>query len=483
MKVNSFFARTIVLILLVFLGMESCSERGEIIRQMRGLKNNSVPVDIAEIQKRGKLIVLAENSSTSFFIYRGKKMGFEYELLEAFANEINVPLEIRIVENLDDLIRMLNNGEGDLIACNYTVNRKRAKKIDFSVPFIRTQQVLIQRKPSNFWKLSVEEREKAVIRDPIHLAHKKVHVWKNSSYCQRLNHLQEEIGEAIYIQKESGIVSAEDLIQKVSEGTIDYTVAEENVALINENFYPNIDTRTPLSIRQKIAFGLRKNSPELKKTLNSWLKNYITSRKFLALRTKYFSPEKSTFNTPNYSANILKGELSPFDKLFKEICKKHGWDWHLTAALAYQETKFNPNAVGFGGAYSIMQFMPNTGPKYGVYPDSPVETQIEGGVRKLKRDFNEWKEIPDSTQRLKFTLATYNAGKGHVQDAQRLAKKHGLNHLAWDGNVEMMILSLSKGDYYRDGVVKFGALRGSHTHKYVRSIYSRYLEWKAVYTK
>ena len=89
---------------------------------------NSVRFDLPEILKKGKITVLAENSSTSFFIYRGKKMGFEYEVLKEFANELGVELEVKIVDNLDDITKRLNEGEGDIVACNRSEERRVGKE-------------------------------------------------------------------------------------------------------------------------------------------------------------------------------------------------------------------------------------------------------------------------------------------------------------------------------------------------------------------
>ena len=460
--------------------LSNCSEEAE--SQVEKFEHPSISIDLAEILKRGKLTVLAENSSTSFFIYRGKKMGFGYEILKEFANELGVELEIKIVNNLDDLTEMLNNGDGDLIACNYTVTRERSKLIDFSVPILRTPQVLIQRKPEGWEEMEKVKIEKELLRDPAQLMHKKVHVWKNSSYYRRLMHLQEEIGDTIFIVEEDGNIGGEELIEMVSEGLIDYTVTEANIAKINQRFFENLDISTEISVRQKIAFGMRKSSPLLNERLDKWLTNFKVKRTFKYLKSKYFDWKKSPVKTADYLAILKGGQLSKFDVIFKKAAAVYGGlDWQFIASVAYQESKFNPNVVGFGGAYGMMQFMPNTGPKYGVYPNSTPEVQIYGAMKKMNSDFNNWNNIPDKEQRAKFTLATYNAGKGHIEDAQRLAKKYGLNPFVWDENVEKMLLNLSKSEFYRDEVVRNGAMRGAHTYKYVRTIYARYLEWKSVY--
>lgn len=438
-------------------------------------------IDLPNIIKRGKLIVLAENSSTSYFIYKGKKMGFEYELLTQFAESIGVELEVKIVKNLDSLTVMLNRGEGDLIACNYTVTKERSKQISFSEAFIQTQQVLVQRKPDGWKDMEEEEWKAQLITDPIQLAQKEVRVWKNSSYYQRLLHLQEEIGDTIFIEGVQGTVGGEELIEMVSTGLIDYTITENNVAKVNEQFFDNLYTDLDLSVKQKMAFGLRKSSPLLKAKLDAWLLDFKLRPTYSYIFKKYF--ELKHITSGNKFSNILLNgsNISEFDALFKKAQEVSGWDWRLIAAIAYQESKFNPDAHSFGGAYGMMQFMPNTGPHYGVFPDSPPSVQIMGGAKKLMSDEKFWKDIPDDLERKKFALASYNAGRGHVQDAQNLARKHGLNPHKWEGHVEAMLLNLSKQEYYQDEVVRNGMLRGTTTYNYVHHVIERYMEWVTQY--
>ena len=100
---------------------------------------------------------------------------------------------------------------------------------------------------------------------------------------------------------------------------------------------------------------------------------------------------------------------------------------------------------------------------------------------KLKADEKYWSMVTDPLQRKKFSLASYNAGRGHILDAQRLAKKHGLNPNIWDDNVEQMLLNLSKQEYYQDEVVRHGMVRSRTTYNYVREVTERYFEWIAIY--
>jgi membrane-bound lytic murein transglycosylase F len=455
----------------------SCSTKSEDKKSI----DPEVKIDLQEILKKGKLVVLAENSSTSYFIYRGKKMGFEYELLKEFCSEIGVELEIKTITDFKDILSQLNNGEVDLIACNFAITKSVKEEIDFSNPFLRTSQVLIQRLPDNFENLKKEDVLQKVLNDPIQLAHKKIYVRRKSSYYNRLINLQEEIGDSILIHEESSSISTEELIEQVAEGKIDFTIAEKNVAQVNSRFYDNLNTDLEISIRQNVGFGLRKNSVLLKAKLNEWLNAYSKKPQFRYTKHKYFELSNLTEKSQAKFSSLKGGQISAFDHIFKQEAAKNGWDWTLIAAVAYQESKFNPYVTGFGGSYGMMQFMPEVGPKFGVYPNSTPEVQIAGGMKKLLKDYDSWPEVTDKTQRQKFALASYNAGLSHIKDAQRLAKKYGLNPIVWDENVEIMVKNLSNREYYQDEVVKFGAMKGSHTQKYVMSVFSRYLSYKSAF--
>ncbi len=436
--------------------------------------------DLDKIIKRGKLIVLAENSSSTYFNYREKDMGFEYEILKEYTKKLGVELEVKVIDNLDHMIEDMKAGKGDLIACNLTITKERNNIMNFSAPLLNISQVLIQRKKGTDTTGQIE-----YISEASELAGKKVHVWKESSYYDRLKNLQDEIGDTILIQGENGILGSEELIEMVSEGIIDYTVVEENIAKINARFFSNLDINVPLSAKQKIAFGMRQTSPLLKASMDSWLSEFMTTSAYKYIYHKYFELGMHSFEgdakTDIKPQNNSKGKLADYKAYFEAAGKKHSIDWRWLAALSYQESRFDPKAVSFGGAYSMMQFMPEIGPSYGVYPDSPADVQIMGGAKKLSADFKSWKSIPDARQRMKFALASYNCGQGHVYDAQRLATKNGKDPKVWDANVEDWILLLSKKEFYGDEVVRHGSMRGTITFKYVREITERYEHYRKEY--
>ena len=211
------------------------------------------------------------------------------------------------------------------------------------------------------------------------------------------------------------------------------------------------------------------------------LDRYIRSVEYRAdiafLKNFYFGVSLP-INMKRYLVPRFKnGVLSPFDNLFKAAAEKYGWDWKLLAAISFKESRFNPSALGGGGAFGLMQFMPTIGRKYGVSITSTPQQQINAGMKLLYNAYASWSSIPSNEQRIKFTLASYNAGKAHIDDAQRLAKKHGLNPMVWDGNVQLMVNNLSLAKYYNDEVVRFGAYHGK-ADRYANLVYQIYLSWK-----
>lgn len=448
---------------LLFLFLFSCSEEKDSRYQPMAISK----ADLPSVVKRGKLRVLAENSATSFFIYRGRKMGFEYEILNDFAASLGLELEIIVIDDMSKVHSLLKDNKADILACNYTVTGTRKTDIAFSIPYLQTNQVLVQRTKDS-------KSITPFISDPIQLGGKKIDVPENSSYFQRLKNLQEEIGDTIVIRSAMGGIGTEELIELVSDGQIDYTVTERNVAIVNLSFYDNLDIQTPVSFNQNIAFGLNKDAPLLLKRLNTWLKSYLQKERFTWLKRKYFNPASGRSTLPGDLGTIRKGQLSPFDDLLKREAAKHNFDWRLLAAIIQHESNFQANAQGFGGAYGLMQFMPGVGPKYGVFPGASAAQQVKGGMKMIASIEAQWKSVQDVKQRQKFILACYNAGASHILDARELARKKGLNPYRWDDNVEEMVKLLSRKQYYSDPVVKNGAFHGNFTRRYVREIMERY---------
>ena len=467
------FLKFTLLLVLLLTGFNTCKEK-----EKGSFINLS---SIEKIKKKGKLVAVMDFNSTNYFIYRGEPMGYQYELLQLLAKELDVKLEVKVENDVDENFNMLNKGECDIIAINLTITKDRANKIDFTYPHSQTRQVLVQRKPDNWESLSADEIEERLIRNQLDLAKKVVYVQKGTSYATRIKNLSDEIGDSIKIIEKAD-KEVEELIELVAIGEIDYTVVDENVALVNQIYYPILDVKTAVSFPQNLAWGLRKGDESLKTEIDNWLVSFRKTAQYNIIYDKYFkNPRSVRIIESDYYSNS-SGKVSQYDEYIKKYSKEIDWDWRLLASLVYQESRFKYNAQSWAGAYGLMQLMPTTARRFGVNKDSPAEMQIKAGV-----DFIKWLDkrfdirgIDNEEERIKFILASYNVGLGHILDARRLAEKNGLDPDVWQDNVDEYILKKSNPKYYKDPVVKYGYCRGSETYNYVYQILDRYEHYKNI---
>ena len=435
--------------------------------------------DIAQIKEEGILKALTTYSGTSYFLYRGKTMGFEYELLERFAEYLGVELEIVITNDIDSLFNELNDGDVDLVAHSLTITKERKQEVNFTDYLYLKNQVLVQKKPDNWRKMKWNKVEKTLVHDAIELIDDTVSVRKNTSYFHRLNNLSSEIGGEIVIDTLPGSLATDEIIEMVVDGTIKYTIADKNIASINASYYPILDIDVPISFSQRIAWAVRSNSPNLLDAANEWLKEFKKEVDYNVIFNKYFKNTrafKTRIKSDFYSLNNNK--ISKYDEIIKKNAAILGWDWRLVASLIYQESQFDPKAKSWAGAHGLMQIMPATAKELGVTDRSNPEQVIRGGTKYLKLLYERFDMVEDSIQRIKFAMASYNCGYGHVTDAQKLAEKRDIDKNIWDDHINNIILELSYPKNYNDPVVEYGYVRGTEPYNYVSNIFERYDHYK-----
>jgi membrane-bound lytic murein transglycosylase F len=338
-----------------------------------------------------------------------------------------------------------------------------------------TRQMLVQRLPDNWQRMSTrDEIESRLLRSSLDLPGKTIHVQQGSIFKQRLETLADEIGDTIYIIEDKRDV--EELISAVANGDIKYTVADEQMALVNARFHSNIDVRTPLSFPQRLAWALRKQPDnELLKEINDWLASFGNTLEARLIYNKYFEGSRSARLSRSEFHSFTGGRVSVYDDIIREVAREIEWDWRLLASLIYQESEFKPDAVSWAGAYGLMQFMPVVMEQFGIDTSTSPEEQIRVGgtfIRYLDRQIPE--TIADPNERIKFILASYNAGVGHVLDARRLAQKFNKSPDIWTDHVDFFMLNKSKPTFYRDPVVYYGYARGDETYRFVTEILERF---------
>ena len=427
-----------------------------------------LPIDSSRINPNDTIRAVTLYSSISYFQYKMQAMGYEYDLIKDFAASRELVLDLSVAENIPRMIEMLENGETDIIAYPVQIDNELKQKFLFCGIEGQSTQVLVQK----------ADKKDTLLTDVTQLIGKEIFVKPDTRYATRLKNLDVELGGGIQIHEVSNdSISEVDLIEMVSKGEIRYTVSDNNIARLNKTYFWNLDINLNISFPQRSSWMVRKNDRLLADAINKWAETRNVNISYKATLKRYFELSKSPYTAE--LSEVKDGNISPFDDIFKKYARIIGWDWQLLAAISYQESRFKPDVVSWAGAEGLMGIMPNTAKALGISPHElkNPDKGIQTGVDCLRRFRQGFLSIEDSTEQIKFTLASYNAGIGHIYDAQKLAKKYGKNPELWSDVVEYVKLK-NDPKYYNDPVCKHGYLRGSETVAYVHDVMQRYQYYK-----
>lgn len=429
-------------------------------------KKETYLLDLQGIQNRGFIRAAVDNNSTGYYIYRGRRMGYEYELLRDLAKRLNVQLHLVMVENIDRAFDYLAEGKVDLIAMNLEKNLERSEKTSYSLPLGKMNTVLVGNESSG--KITSWEQ----------LASDTIYVREGAVYKTQLCDLKDSL------QLNYTIIPTFDheemLIDQVADGEIKWTIADQNIAQANATYYDDLDISWKVQRDGDVSWVVRDNSPKLLNSLNTWLSE--KKKRFIPdVYAKYFLNSKNSYFRSNSPFSSLAGnQISVYDDIIKDGAEELGWDWRLLASLVYKESRFDTVATSYAGAKGLLQLMPVTLERFGVDNPNDPSQSLMGGVRYLRYLDKFWMErVPDTSERLKFVLASYNIGHGHVEDAWRLTMKFGENTQTWS-DVSKFLELKSDPDYYRDPIVKSGFAKGHLAVNYVKDVMSVFESYKAL---
>jgi membrane-bound lytic murein transglycosylase F len=422
--------------------------------------------DFQQIIEKQELKVLTLPGSMSYFIYKGEPKGYEYELLNDFAESNNLQINIKLADNETKLAEMLENGEGDLIAYNIPITKEGKKQLIYCGREVINEQVLIQR----------ANRKDTILKDVVDLIGKEVLLIHDSKYYRRMMNLNDELGGGIQIRTiDKDTITTEDLIEMVSHGKIPYTVSDIDLAKLNKTYFKNINISLVVGHPQRSSWAVRNTMPGLAEAVNQWFEKNKNNPKLAEINKRYFEMSKAFDGT---NPVLKKGQISRFDEFFKKYAKQYGYDWRLLASISWQESNFLTNSASWKGASGLMGLMPRTAQALGVSGDElyDPEQNIKAACKLLVKLEKYFSGI-EKEERVKYVLSAYNAGQAHVLDAQALAGKYGKDPKNWE-DVESYLLLKSQPEYYNDSVCRVGYLRGKETVDYVSSVMSRWDYYK-----
>lgn len=415
--------------------------------------------DLAEIRDKRVLRLLTRNSSATYFLWRGRLVGFEYELVRAFAESLDVRLEVIVPRPGEDMFAMLAEGKADLIAAAMTPTDDRERRgIAYSRPYNYVSQVVVA---------PVGE---ANLTHPHDLAHRTIYVRHSSAYWNTLSRLRDS-GVPLILQAAPEHLETEEIIGLVAGEIYPLTVADSHVLDIELTWRDDVKSAFPLGEQVPLAWAVRESNPKLLAAIDEFLEREYRGLTYNVLHRKYFEDPKKIRHLLQSRSNP-DGRLSPYDDLIKQHAERHGFDWRMIVAQAYVESGFDPHARSFAGAVGLLQVLPSTAPDFSIDELEDPEINVRAGVRYLDWVRDRFEAQLPVRDRMWFALAGYNVGLGHVRDARRLAAQQGLNPDRWFDNVERAMLLLSRPEYARSA--QHGYCRGSEPVSYVREIRATY---------
>lgn len=422
------------------------------------------------ILRNGEITVITRNNAHCYYLYRGQEMGFEYDLASAFADFLGVKLRIRLDSRWDEMIDDLKDGRGDFIAASMTITDSRQERARFSDGYMAVQQHI------------VVHRNDRSIRTAEDLSGKTVHVRKGTTYERRLRALR---GAGILVDVAiHDDVSTEELLRRVSVEEIRATIADSNVAFLNRRYYPSIRVAAPISEKAYLGWAVAPDAVILRDRIDRFFRQMKATGRLEEIRERYYADvERFDYVDLRAFHRRLETRLPRFLGPLRKAAARHGFDWRLIAAMAYQESHLDPEARSPAGAQGLMQLTRRTARSYGVRRLTDPEENLAAGIRHLRKLYDFFNRAR-GRDRLFIAMAAYNVGQGHILDARNLARDRDLNPDDWEVLSGMLPL-LSEPEYYEDAI--YGYCRGSEPVRYVRQIMiyydilrRKYIEYKAV---
>ncbi|MDP2339602.1 MAG: transporter substrate-binding domain-containing protein [Deltaproteobacteria bacterium] len=462
--------------------------------------------DLDAIRERGVLRVLTRNNASGYFLYRGVERGFDFELAERFAKQLGVRLEMVVAPTRRDLIPWLLEGRGDVVIAGMSLLTPRADRVRFSIPYQDGRWVVVVPRSGP----AAKDMPKISTVDDLGLV--SLLVRPSSSALARLRTLAVPGGLTLVAAVES--LESEDLLDEIRLKGKTAAVVEERVARLELLHRRDLQIALVLDGDDSAGMASRKEDTALAAALDAFITANRGSSDWVTTYRRYHESRSATAAYVSDRSRADKdGRLTPYDDTFKAAAARVdvksppglsadggddvALDWRLLAAVAVQESRLDPHAQSGFGARGLMQLLPSTATENGcddpLDPPCAVNAAARYLARLARQESKAWRPLVVVTDpvdggfarapvdpaksvafkdRVRFALASYNSGAGHVDDARDLAAREGLDPDRWFGHVEQAMLLLEKPRYY--ATTKHGYARATETVAYVSEIQSRF---------
>jgi membrane-bound lytic murein transglycosylase F len=414
--------------------------------------------ELQRVKHDGKLVVVTRNAATTYFEGPDGHTGLEYDLVRGFADELDVGLEMAVANNVSEVLSILAEGKADLAAAGLTITAPRELWARFSTPYQEITQQLIYRSGTR------RPRSLATLDGQLEIIAK-------SSHAEQLHKLQSKYRKLSWT--ENSEVESEELLTLVWEKVLDYTIADSNEVAMNRRFYPELRIAFDISKPQPLAWAFPKfKDDSLHQAANAYFDRIEKSGRLAQLIERYYGhlEDFDYVGTRTYMLHIRQ-RLPEFRAMFMYSAREFSVDWRLLAAMAYQESHWDPNAVSPTGVSGIMMLTQATASDMGVENRTDPVQSIRGGALYLNKLLEKLPERIQEPDRSWLAAAAYNIGFGHLEDARIITQQEGANADSWKEVKERLPLLRKRKWYHK---TKHGYARGNEAVRYVENIRSYY---------
>lgn len=410
---------------------------------------------LEEIRERGELRVLTRYGPTTYYVKGNELAGFEYELAQRFAEYLNVKLKIIVPDNLGNMFNLIERGKADMAAAGLSITPKRRERFHFGPVYQEVTQQLVYRKGNRIPQNITE------------LYNGQLEVIANSSHVEQLNSYKEDIPELIWTENKE--LDSSGLLELVELEMIDYTIADSNDLATNQTLFPELRVAFDLSEPESLAWAMSLSEDgSLSGAMISFFEQIEESGDLDRLIEKYYGHIRrfDYIDTRTYHRRI-QTRLPEYEPLFKEAAAKFGFDWRLLAAISYQESHWDPQAVSSTGVRGLMMLTQATAEEMNVDNREDPAQSIYGGAEYLASMAARLPERIIEPDKTWIALAAYNIGLGHLEDARVLTESDGKNPDIWPDIKEYLPL-LAKKKWYSQ--TRYGYARGGEPVRYIENI-------------
>jgi len=421
------------------------------------------PTTLERVKMMGKLVVATTNSPTTCYDGPQGLTGYECDLLQGLAKKLGVPLDLQFFDSTPEAVDAVAAGKADLAAASINITPAREARVRFSRPL---QQVVLQLvynsdglAPQNLGDLQGE-----------------LDVVPGSSGEEILSAQKARFPDLKWSQAEPDN-DVDDLLYQVSQGELDYTIANSDLVAINQRYYPNLRVAFAVSDKQNLAWALPQDmDASLYNAVQDYL-HQLGEGEMARLRDRYFGHigETDYQGVVRFTADVQE-RLPRYRAFFENAAQRYGLDWRVVAAIGYQESHWDPAAVSPTGVRGIMMLTTETAADLEVADRANAAQSIRGGARYFQQILAQLPPQIAEPDRTWMALAAYNQGVGHLLDARALAAQLGGDPDRWL-DVRNALPLLSREHWFKK--TRHGYARGREAVGFVGNVRNYYdmLSW------